>query len=299
MLLERRSGDPDKPRILGAFNQPVKNWLDFFMFTMFTDRDGKYQLLALAESAFDPLSRTCQFMLTEEAHHMFVGDTGIGRVIRRTIEVMNELRSDDPEAVRKAGAVDLPTLQRYMNFWFSSALDLFGADQSSNAASYFATGLKGRPDETRYADHLERDTSIELDRPGAEGKPTIESVPTRSAMNEIARRAYMADCEVGLKRWNRLLQKAGVDFQLKLPSPRFRRSIGSWAGFHTTPEGEPISAEAWNSRKAEFVPSEQDKAYVRSLMVQVTEPGKMAGWIAPPDRGINNLPVTYEYVKLS
>jgi len=298
-LLHRHSGDRDNPRILGTFNEPIEDWLSFFMFTYFTDRDGKYQLKSLAESAFDPLSRTCQFMLTEEAHHMFVGETGIGRVIRRTIEVMQELGSDDPVAVRKAGAIDLPTLQRYMNFWFSSALDLFGADQSSNAASYFATGLKGRPDEARYADHLERDTTIELDRPTAEGKPASEAVPTRSAMNEIARRAYMADCEIGLKRWNRLLQKAGYDFQLKLPSARFRRSIGSWAGFPTTPDGEPISADAWNARKGEFVPSEQDKAFVRSLMVQVTEPGKMAGWIAPPDRGINNLPVSYEYVKLA
>ena len=76
-LLERRSGDADKPRILGAFNEPCTDWLSFFMFTFFTDRDGKFQLLALAESAFDPLSRTTRFMLTEEAHHMFVGETGV------------------------------------------------------------------------------------------------------------------------------------------------------------------------------------------------------------------------------
>src|SRR6202162_1547867 len=87
-LLERRSGDKDKPRILGAFNQPIENWLSFYMFTMFTDRDGKYQLCALAESGFDPLSRTCRFMLTEEAHHMFVGETGVSRIIQRTCEVM-------------------------------------------------------------------------------------------------------------------------------------------------------------------------------------------------------------------
>src|ERR671929_603606 len=149
-LLERHSGDPDKPRILGTFNEPMDNWLSFFMFTYFTDRDGKFQLKSLAESGFDPLARTCQFMLTEEAHHMFVGDTGINRVIRRTIEVMKELGSDDPEAVRRAGAVDLPTIQRYVNFWFSSSLDLFGSDVSSNAAAYFASGLKGRPDEAQY-----------------------------------------------------------------------------------------------------------------------------------------------------
>src|SRR5919202_1758397 len=106
-LLERHSGDTDKPRILGTFNEPIDDWLSFFMFAYFTDRDGKYQLKSLAESAFDPLSRTCTFMLTEEAHHMSVGDTGIARVVKRSLEVMKELGTDDPEMVRKAGAIDL------------------------------------------------------------------------------------------------------------------------------------------------------------------------------------------------
>ena len=73
-LLQRRSGDKDKPRMLGAFNEATPDWPSFFMFTFFTDRDGKMQLESLAQSGFDPLSRTCRFMLTEEAHHMFVGE---------------------------------------------------------------------------------------------------------------------------------------------------------------------------------------------------------------------------------
>src|SRR6202046_5055016 len=153
-LLERHSGDADKPRIPGTFNEPIRDWLSFFMFTYFTDRDGKFQLKCLAESGFDPLSRTCRFMLTEEAHHMFVGDTGISRVIKRCLEVMKELNSDDPVAIRKAGAIDLPTIQKYLNFWFSTSIDLFGGDSSSNAASYFANGLKGRPDEAKFEDHV-------------------------------------------------------------------------------------------------------------------------------------------------
>ena len=76
-LLRRQSGDRDSPRLLGAFNEATPDWLAFFMFTFFTDRDGKMQLHALAQSGFDPLSRTCRFMLTEEAHHMFVGQSGI------------------------------------------------------------------------------------------------------------------------------------------------------------------------------------------------------------------------------
>src|SRR5215468_93983 len=126
-LLSRHSGDADNPRILGTFNEPITDWLSWFMFTYFTDRDGKFQLKCLAESGFDPLARTCRFMLTEEAHHMFVGETGVGRVVKRTLEVMKELNTDDPQAVRAQGAVDLPTLQRYMNFWFTSSLDLYGS----------------------------------------------------------------------------------------------------------------------------------------------------------------------------
>jgi benzoyl-CoA 2,3-dioxygenase component B len=229
---------------------------------------------------------------------MFVGETGIARIIKRTLEVMKELGTDDPETLRKAGVIDLPTIQRYMNFWFSSALDLFGADQSSNAATYFATGLKGRPDEATYEDHVCTDTTTEIDVPENGGAGTIE-VPTRNAMNEITRQAYIRDCEIGLKRWNRLISKAGFDIEMKLPSPRFRRQIGSWAGHYATPEGTPVSAEEWEARKFEWIPSEEDRAYVHSLMKQVTEPGKMAAWIAPPDRGINNLGVDYEYVRLA
>src|SRR5215208_4076860 len=137
----RRSGDADKPRILGAFNEPTSHWLSFFMFTMFTDRDGKYQLAALAESGFDPLARTCRFMLTEEAHHMFVGESGISRVIERTAELM---RQDPNEDVTKLGGIPLDMVQRSLNVWCSLSYDLFGGEISSNAASYFSAGVKGR-----------------------------------------------------------------------------------------------------------------------------------------------------------
>src|SRR6516225_696512 len=240
-LLERHSGDADKPRILSTFNEPISDWLSFYMFTYFTDRDGKFQLKSLAQSSFDPLSRTCQFMLTEEAHHMFVGDTGIGRVVRRAVEVMKELGTDDPEALRKAGVVDLPTIQKYLNFWFSSSLDLFGGDSSSNAASYFANGLKGRPDEIKYEDHLETDSVYILELPNGKGGVRRETIPMRNAINEVVREAYVRDCEKGLARWNRHLEEAGHPYRLKLPSTRFRRTVGSWANVATDPEGAPIS----------------------------------------------------------
>ncbi len=243
-LLTRHSGDPDRPRILGTFNEPIEDWLSFFMFTYFTDRDGRYQLKSLAESGFDPLSRTCRFMLTEEAYHMFVGRTGITRVVKRTLEVMKTLGNEEPADLRRAGAIDLPTLQRYINFWFSSSLDLFGAENSSNAATYFATGIKGRPDEARFEDHVALGQHLPLDMPDRKGGVVSEEVPMRNAMNEVTRGAYIKDCDIGVQRWNRLIAEVGYKFRLALPSPRFRRAVGVWAGVHTDPQGNPISDEA-------------------------------------------------------
>ena len=164
-LLQRRSGDPDKPRILGAFNEETPDWLSFFLFCFFTDRDGKYQLASLAESGFDPLSRTCRFMLTEEAHHMFVGEAGVQRVVQRTCELMREHKTDD---VRRWGGIDLATIQRYINFHCSVSLDLFGSEVSTNAANFYTTGLKGRFEETKKTDdHRLKDATypvVELDR---------------------------------------------------------------------------------------------------------------------------------------
>lgn len=298
-LLERNSGDVDNPRILGTFNEPITDWVSFFMFTYFTDRDGKYQLKSLAESSFDPLARTCQFMLTEEAHHMQVGESGITRMIQRTLEVMNELKTDSVEAIRNAGVVDLQTIQRYINFWFSSSLDLFGSEISSNSATAFANGLKGRPDEMRYEDHSEKNSTYTFEGLSIKNAIEKQTIPMRNAMNEITRLSYVADCEIGLKRWNRLIKKSGHDIVLALPSTRFRRSIGIWAGIETNPEGKIISKSEFEANISSWLPSENDREYIKSLMVQVTEVNETAGWIASPSRGINKLDTGYEYVELS
>ncbi len=298
-LLERNSGDVDNPRILGTFNEPITDWVSFFMFTYFTDRDGKYQLKSLAESSFDPLARTCQFMLTEEAHHMQVGESGITRMIQRTLEVMNELKTDSVEAIRNAGVVDLQTIQRYINFWFSSSLDLFGSEISSNSATAFANGLKGRPDEMRYEELSEKNSTYTFEGLSIKNAIEKQTIPMRNAMNEITRLTYVADCEIGLKRWNRLIKKSGHDIVLALPSTRFRRSIGIWAGIETNPEGKIISKSEFEANISSWLPSENDREYIKSLMVQVTEVNKTAGWIASPSRGINKLDTGYEYVELS
>jgi len=293
-LLTRRSGDHDRPRILGAFNEPTSHWLSFFMFTMFTDRDGKYQLSALSESGFDPLARTCRFMLTEEAHHMFVGETGVGRIVRRACELMKQ---DPNEDVRAQGGIDLPTIQKYLNLWYTLSLDLFGGEVSSNAADAFASGLKGRHKEDRYQDHVCLDAThrIELLE---DGKVIEKEVALRTALNEILRDEYVKDCQRGVDRWNKSIEEAGFRFALTLPSRRFHRQIGMWSDACFTPDGAPLTGEEWERRKGEWLPNDADEVYVKSLMQPVHERGKIANWIAPPAKGINALPQDFEYVKL-
>jgi benzoyl-CoA 2,3-dioxygenase component B len=293
-LLLRRSGNKDKPRILGAFNEPIDNWLDFFMFTMFTDRDGKYQLLALAESGFDPLARTTRFMLTEEAHHMFVGETGVERIVERTAELMKQDPNGD---ARAQGGIDLATLQKFLNLWFALSVDLFGGEISSNAASYFAAGLKGRAKEDSYGEHraLEQVYAMPVPKDGA---LVTEEVPLRNAMNEVLRDAYVDDCQRGVERWNKRLAEAGLSERLRLPSKRFGRRIGIYADQPFDDQGRSLPKAEWEARRGEWLPTEGDRAFVRSLMQPVREPGKIANWLGRPARGIKGLPFEYEYVRL-
>jgi benzoyl-CoA 2,3-epoxidase subunit B len=292
-LLERHSGDVDQPRILGAFNEPTEDWLSFFFFTYFTDRDGKFQLATLRESAFDPLSRTCDFMLKEEAHHMFVGASGIGRVVKRTVELMEAHDTDD---VGPYGGIDVATLQRYLNFHYSISLDLFGAETSSNAANYFATGLKGRfQEERREDDHRLRETMAAVPEVTAIGIGEHE-VPALSALNATLRQDYIDDCRNGVDRWNRAL--AAVGMELRLPHVGFNRAVGVFAGHRISPAGQILSDEEWAAHRSEWLPTEGDQRHVRSLMRPVRDRGRVAPWIAPPASGVHNQPLDFEYVRI-
>ena len=294
-LLERRSGDIDRPRILGAFNEHTPDWLSYFMFTFFTDRDGKYQLASLAESAFDPLARTCRFMLTEEAHHMFVGDTGIQRVVQRTCELM---KAHETENVAPHGGINLDTIQRYLNFHFAVSIDLFGSEFSTNAANNFTAGLKGRYKEEQIDDdHVLADTLYSV--PKLDGGVIAESEEAAlTVINERLRDDYIEDCEKGIARWNRTIRENGIDYTLSLPHRAFQRAIGQYRETHFAPDGTPLSDAEWTAGKDQWLPSEAERAHVISLMQRVVEPGKFAGWIAPPRRGINGQPLEFDYVHL-
>ena len=296
MLLHRNSGSEESPRILGAFNEETPDWLSFFMFTYFTDRDGKYQLGTLKESAFDPLSRTCEFMLKEEAHHMFVGTTGIDRVVERTAQLMCE---NDTDEVVAHGGIPLVTIQKYLNFHYSVSLDLFGSETSTNVANYFTAGLKGRwAEHRRRDDHQLNDDSILVDAV-RDGTIDQTEVSALVGLNTDLRREYIDDCQNGVTRWNRILEDAGLPQRLRLPHIAFNRRVGAFAGIEVTPEGEVIPGAEWELRKGDWLPTEVDKTYVRSLMQPVHERGKIAAWIAPPRQGINGKPFDYEYVHLA
>lgn len=300
-LLRRSSGSAEAPRMLGAFNEETPDWLSFFMFTYFTDRDGKMQLESLAQSGFDPLSRSCRFMLTEEAHHMFVGETGVGRTIQRTVEAMNEAGisdANDINKVRALGVIDLPTLQKKLNLHYTLSLDLFGQELSTNAANAFNAGIKGRYKEAKIDDdHRLQNATYQVSQI-SDGKIETVDVPALSAVNARLRDDYTRDAAGGVNRWNKIIEKAGVNFALKLPHVGFHRQIGIFANVSVDPNGNIMSSDAWEKHKSEWLPTSEDGDFIQSLMEPVMESGKYAGWIAPPRIGINNKPGDFEYVQL-
>lgn len=223
---------------------------------------------------------------------MFVGQTGVGRVIERTCEVLKA--GQDP---REVGAIPPEIIQKYINFWSSSSTDLFGSEVSSNAANFFRAGLKGRVHEHKHEDHRALEGVYKLTVPNA-GSLSTEEIPLRNAMNEVLRDEYVNDNQKGIAYWNRVIEKFGLDWRVSLPSRRFNRSVGLYAGLRFDPQGNPVSEETWAQRSKEWLPTNEDKAYVKSLMKGVFQRGKVAGWIAPPAKGINDMPADYEYVRL-
>ncbi len=300
-LLQRRSANEEKPRILGAFNERTPDWLSFFMFTHFTDRDGKMQLESLAQSGFDPLSRTCRFMLMEEAFHMFVGETGISRIIEMTCRKMNEAGITDPDdarAIRELGAIDLPLIQRKANFHISVTRDLFGGEISTNGANAFNAGLKGRFREEKLDDDHVLEGDVYSVLRFENGEFVEREVPALTAINSRLLDDYIADCEGSIHRWNKIIEKAGIDYRLVQPHKAFNRRIGEFAGISVTPRGEILESEIWESRQTEWLPDQADLAFLLDIAQPVTAPGEFASWIAEPKVGIDQKPGDFEYVRL-
>jgi benzoyl-CoA 2,3-dioxygenase component B len=241
-------------------------------------------------------------MLTEEAHHMFVGETGVGRIILRTCEAMKEAGIADPydrERIRALGVIDLPTIQKKLNLHYSLSLDLFGSEVSTNAANSFNAGLKGRYQETKIEDdhRLEQATYPVLKLVDGAIKRVDE--PALTALNMRLRDDYTNDCNKGVARWNKIIEGTGVKFQLKLPHVAFHRHIGEFKDTYASPTGELMDKATWEKRKDEWLPSTADGDFIAGLMQPMVEPGKFASWIAPPKVGIDNKPGEFEYVKIA
>jgi benzoyl-CoA 2,3-dioxygenase component B len=235
-------------------------------------------------------------MLTEEAHHMFVGETGIGRVVQRACQLMREHKTDD---LRRHGGIDLPTLQRYLNFHYSVSLDLFGSEISTNAANFYTMGLKGRFEEMKKTDdHQLKSATYPVTT--LDGETLVaRDEPALPSLNERLRDDYIADCQRGVDRWNRIIKEHGIDAELRLPHRGFHRAIGLCADVRVSPDGRVLTQAEWDAKKHEWLPTAEDQAWVESLMQPVTAPGKFAGWIAPPPRGVNGRPLDFEYVRLA
>lgn len=260
------------------------------------------QLESLAQSGFDPLSRTCRFMLTEEAHHMFVGETGVGRTVQRTCEAMKQAGVSDPydiEKVRSLGVIDLPTIQKKLNLHYTLSLDLFGSEVSTNAANAYNAGLKGRFMETKIEDdhRLEHATYPVLKFIDGAVKRVDE--PALTALNMRLRDDYTDDCARGVDRWNKVIDKIGIPFRLELPHVAFHRQIGEFRNVYATPKGDVIDEATWQREKDNWLPSKADGDFIVELMKPVSEPGKFANWIASPKVGIDNKPGDFEYVKIA
>jgi benzoyl-CoA 2,3-dioxygenase component B len=232
---------------------------------------------------------------------MFVGESGIARIIQRTCEAMLEAGITDPneiEAIRKLGVIDLPTLQKKLNFHFAVTLDLFGAEVSTNAAAAFEAGIKGRFQETKLDDDHQLHGATYPVIKCIDGQFTTVEEPALNALNARLRDDYVVDAQGGIVRWNKLIAKTGLNFELALPHIAFNRAVGEFSDLSVTPAGEVVDAASWEAAQEEYLASDSDLAFINSLMVAETTPGKYAGWIAEPKVGVDRKPGDFEFVKL-
>ncbi len=224
-LLERNAQTGS--RLLGAFNRPMPHWLDFYCYTMFVDRDGKFQLGMLSTSAFKPLAASMGPMLKEESFHLGTGSNGLRRVI-------------------KAGVIPLDMLQRFFNKWVSTAHDLFGTDSSSSAEWAYVWGIKGRWDERKKLD-----AGIELDK---------------SVLNEEGRGHYHDEIVKEVEKLNSYLPES-AEQELFVCHENFNRDIGDFADKRCTLEGDLFQGDDadWEQYLANVLPTAADEEQLVEL----------------------------------
>ena len=226
-LLERNSsanpirGEDDRPRLLGSFNEPIDHWLDFFMFTHFIDRDGKFQLKMLSTSSFRPLAASMGPMLKEESFHLGTGANGIRRIVAQ-------------------GVIPCALIQKYVNKWVSTGLDLFGVDESTSAQWAYVYGIKGRYDE--------RENEGDADR---------------EHLNEESRGHYFEELNFEMERIN--ARRKDGEPELFIPSDKFNRSVGMYQGKMFDLHGELFEGneDEWNQYLNAVLPSDDDESQLQ------------------------------------
>src|SRR5262249_10746451 len=160
--------------------------------------------------------------------------TGVDRVVARSCELMKQDPNGD---ARAQGGVDLATIQKYINLWFSLSLDLFGGEISSNAADFFAAGREGGGQEGGCGGQRAVSGSYRM-AVTKDGGMVEEDIPLRNAMNEVLRDGYVDDCQRAVDKWNRTIAKSGLTgVELRLPNRRFHRQIGIYAGMSFDMDG--------------------------------------------------------------
>ncbi|MEY8842267.1 benzoyl-CoA 2,3-epoxidase subunit BoxB, partial [Cribrihabitans sp. XS_ASV171] len=194
----------------------------------------------------------------------------------------------DIAKIRDLGVIDLPLIQKKLNLHYTLSLDLFGQEVSTNAANAFNAGIKGRYMESRLKDdhQLKADTYTVWDF--EDGKAVQKEVPALTAINMRLRDDYTRDAAGGVKRWNKIIEKFGIDFEMSLPHESFNRKIGVFADRHFNPEGQMVSGAEYDKGLPEWLPTNADGDFIASLMKPCYDAGQYAGWIAPPKVGIDN-----------
>jgi len=227
-MLERRAFGK-KNRLLNAFNDDVTHWLDFFAYTNFMDRDGKFQLTMLSHSSFAPLASSMGPMLKEEAFHMGTGITGLRRIA-------------------KAGVIPVDMQQKYYNKWISGSLDLFGTDHSGSAQWAYTWGIKGRVDEDKTGDAVDKER-----------------------LNERAREQFHAEVAQTVARVNEVNPS---ETKLYVPDMKFNRKIGDYAGKYFTTDGRELTKDQWEDYMPTVLPTPADDKVLADYF-------KNPDWIAP------------------
>ena len=279
-LLERRASQTGNERLLGAFNNPIVDWLGMYCFLEFMDRDGGSQLSLLAHSSVMQLTQSMLFMLREEAKHLRSGEQGFERILR-------------------AGKLPVEIVQRYVNLFAPLGYDLHGGERSTNALIYYNLGLKGfYPSPEDYLSkpaHVAFDKHLFSDFKAREADPVRYSYKfidlnlggavkdvNKELLNGITVTFYKRTLEKHFEKFNKIIRESypkGTP-ELVLPSLRWNRAEPSiYAGEAWDIHGNPLPPSELEAYKKANLPTLADRDAVNEIL------GKKGG-IAPPETDV-------------